>query len=63
MGKKLAKSLSDKVLFGVCGGLAEYLGWDSTLVRVLFVILTLAGVGSPILIYIILAIIMPSSTV
>ena len=59
MQKKLTKSLTDRVLFGVCGGLAEYLGWDSTLVRVIFVILTLAGVGSPILIYIILAIVMP----
>ncbi len=61
MTKKLTKSLSDKVLFGVCGGLAEYLGWDSTLVRVIFIVLTLAGVGSPILIYIILAIAMPQA--
>ncbi len=59
MQKRLTKSLTDRVLFGVCGGLAEYLGWDSTLVRVIFVILTLAGIGSPILIYVILAVVMP----
>ncbi len=59
MTKRLSKSLTDKVLFGVCGGIAEYLGWDSTLVRIVFVGLTIFGVGSPILIYIILAVIMP----
>lgn len=48
------------MLFGVCGGLADYMNMDSTVVRVIFVLITLFGVGSPILIYLILAIIMPS---
>ena len=57
MPKKLKKSKNDKMLAGVCGGLADYLGWDSTIIRVLFVVCALIGVGSPILIYLILAIV------
>jgi phage shock protein PspC (stress-responsive transcriptional regulator) len=59
MPKKIKKSINDKMLAGVCGGLAEYLGWDSTIIRVLFVVCALIGVGSPILIYLILAIVFP----
>jgi phage shock protein PspC (stress-responsive transcriptional regulator) len=59
MPAKLRKSRTDKMLAGVCGGFAEYLGWDATLVRVLFVILLFLGYGSPILVYFILAIVMP----
>lgn len=47
------------MLLGVCGGIAEYLGWDSTLVRIIFVIATILGVGTFALLYLILAIIMP----
>ena len=58
MEKKLYRSLTDKKLAGVCGGLAEYFGIDSTLVRLLLVLAVLfAGVG--ILAYIIAAIVMP----
>lgn len=57
--KKLTKS-KDKVISGVLGGIAEYFGWDSTLIRIIYVILSIAGIGSPILLYIILAIIMPN---
>ncbi len=56
---KLVKADDDKKLFGVCGGLARYFGFDSSLLRVLFVILTIIGVGSPVLVYLILAAIMP----
>jgi phage shock protein PspC (stress-responsive transcriptional regulator) len=59
MPRKIKKSRNDKMLAGVCGGLAEYLGWDSTIIRVLFVVCALIGVGSPILIYLILAIVFP----
>jgi phage shock protein PspC (stress-responsive transcriptional regulator) len=58
MEKRLHRSLTDKKIAGVCGGIAEYLGWDSTLVRLLWLILTLLG-GSGVLIYIILWIVMP----
>lgn len=47
------------MLAGVCGGIAEYLGWDSTLVRIIFIILVFSSVGSMVLLYFILALIMP----
>ncbi len=61
MRKRLTRSITDKVLFGVCGGVAQHYGWDSSLLRILFVVVTLLGIGSPIVIYIVLAIIMPAS--
>lgn len=48
--KKLYKSRTDKKIGGVCGGLAEYFEIDSSLVRLGWVVLTLAG-GSGILLY------------
>ena len=57
-GKKLYKSSTDKKLAGVCGGIAEYFGIDSTLVRLGWVVFSLLG-GSGLLAYIIAAIIMP----
>ena len=59
MPSKLKKSRKDKMLAGVCGGVADYLGWDSTIIRVIFVICALIGIGSPIFIYLILAIVIP----
>ncbi len=56
MSKKLYKS-SDRKLCGVCGGIANYFDIDPTVVRLLWVLFTLAG-GSGILAYIIAAIIM-----
>lgn len=47
------------MLLGVCGGLANRFGMDSTLVRVLFVIAAFVGFGSPILFYFLLAVIIP----
>jgi phage shock protein PspC (stress-responsive transcriptional regulator) len=47
------------MLLGVCGGLARRFGVDSTLVRVVFAIASFVGVGSPILLYFILAVIIP----
>ena len=56
-GKKLYKSSSDRKLFGVCGGIADYLDVDSTIVRLSLVLFTLMG-GSGLLFYIIAAIVM-----
>ena len=56
-GKKLYKSSSDRKLFGVCGGIADYLDVDSTIVRLALVLFTLMG-GSGLLFYIIAAIVM-----
>lgn len=57
-GKKLYKSSADTKLCGVCGGIAEYFGIDSTLVRLAWIIVTCFG-GSGIIAYIIAAIVMP----
>jgi phage shock protein C len=55
------RSESDKMMAGVCGGIAAYLGMDSVLVRLAFVVLLFAsGIGIPI--YVILWIIMPSES-
>lgn len=59
MGAQLKKSRTDRMISGVCGGIAEYLGWDPTIVRIIFVIATFMGWGSPILLYFILALVMP----
>ena len=58
MTNKLFRSRSDKMLGGVCGGLAAYLGIDSTLVRLFFVLLAL-GPGIGVLVYIIMWILVP----
>lgn len=57
-GRKLYKSDTDKMLAGVCGGIAEYFHIDSTIVRIAWVFFTFCG-GSGILLYIIAAIAMP----
>lgn len=59
--KKLTRSMTDRMVAGVAGGLAEYFNIDPTLVRVLFVILALPTIGIGLLIYIILWIVMPES--
>lgn len=59
--KKLTKSTTDRQVSGVLGGISEYLGIDSTIVRVIFLISVFAGVGSPILLYILLAVILPEA--
>jgi len=58
MQRRLHRSLTDRKLAGVCGGIAEYLGWDPTLVRVLWIVLTFLG-GSGVLAYLILWLVMP----
>ena len=57
MERTLRKSNQDSMVFGVCGGLGEYFGIDSSILRILLVLFTFLG-GSGILLYIILAIIM-----
>ena len=59
MEKKLYKSSTDKKLCGVLGGLAKYLNIDSTILRIIYVLLSLFVLGCPIIIYIILALVMP----
>lgn len=59
MEKKLERS-TDKKICGVCAGLAEYFGIDATLMRVIYAVLTVFSAAFPgVVLYIILAIIMP----
>lgn len=60
---KLAKSRTDKKIAGVCGGIAKYLGINSTIVRLLLVAAVFFSSGSFILLYIALAIIMPKEEI
>lgn len=60
VSKPLRKS-KNKKLAGVCAGIAEYLGWDATLVRVLYALLTFFTVFAGIIVYIILMIVMPDA--
>jgi phage shock protein PspC (stress-responsive transcriptional regulator) len=56
----LQRSQDDRIIAGVCGGVAEWLGWDPTLVRVLFVLVSIFSAAFPgILVYLILWIVMP----
>ncbi len=57
--KKLTRTPEDKVIAGVCGGLAKYLNMDATLVRVLLVVVTLFLTGLPLVIYIVLWLVLP----
>ena len=59
--KKFYLSTTDKKIGGVCGGIAEYFGIDSLLVRVAFLFL-IFGVGSGLLFYILLWILAPKNT-
>jgi phage shock protein C len=56
--KKLYRSSKNKMLCGVCGGIAEYINLDPTIVRLLWVVICFAG-GLGVILYIIAAIIMP----
>lgn len=57
MAKRLVKG--EKKLFGVCSGLANYFDLDPTIIRVIFIVAAL-GLGTGVLLYIILAIAMPN---
>lgn len=50
----------DKILGGVCGGLAKWLGWDVTIVRIAYILISILSAAFPgTIVYIILWIVMP----
>lgn len=57
--RKLYRSSRDRKIFGVCGGLAEYLGFDSTLLRILLIVVTVFSGGSFIIVYILAGLVIP----
>lgn len=57
----LQRSRDQRMIAGVCGGIAEWLGWSATLVRVLFVLVSVLSAAFPgIVVYIILWVLMPN---
>ncbi len=57
---RLVRSSSDRMIAGVCGGLARWLGWDATPVRVAYVVVSILSAAFPgLLVYILLWIVMP----
>ncbi|MBQ7740767.1 MAG: PspC domain-containing protein [Eubacterium sp.] len=58
MKKKLYKDRKNEKLCGVCAGLAKYFDMDVTIIRILWIIITLAG-GSGVIAYIVCALVMP----
>jgi phage shock protein C len=58
----LHRSRKHKMIAGVCGGIAEWLGWDPTVVRILYVLVSVLSVAFPgIIVYVILWILMPKA--
>lgn len=59
MNEKLCRSTTDKFVGGVCGGLAEFFRIDPSIVRVVFVLLTLASAGTGVIAYLVMLIVIP----
>lgn len=58
----LQRSRTNKMIAGVCGGIAQWLGWDPTLVRILYIVLSVISVAFPgILVYLVLWVVMPKA--
>jgi len=59
--KRLQRSIDDRWIGGVCGGLAEYTGVDAGLIRLIVAVATILGFGSLIVAYVVAWIIMPKA--
>ena len=59
--KRLYKSRKNRVICGVCGGIGEYFHIDPTVIRLIWVILTIGGFGSGLLAYIVAAVVIPEA--
>ena len=58
-GKRLTRSMDDKWIAGVCGGVAHYFGWDPAIVRLVYLLLTVCTAFCGFLVYIVLWACMP----
>ena len=61
MNKKLYRSTTDRRIAGVCGGLADYLGIDPLVVRLIFVALLLFGIIPIVFLYLVMWVIVPEA--
>jgi phage shock protein C len=60
----LYRSRRNSMIAGVCGGIAEWLGWSPTWVRLLYILISILSIAFPgIIVYIILWVVMPKSPV
>lgn len=59
MNKGLTRSSFNRMIAGVCGGIAEFLGWNATAIRVLYLLFIIFSFGTAIIAYFILALVMP----
>jgi phage shock protein C len=60
--RKLYRSRNNRMIFGVCAGLANFFGIDPTIMRLIFAVGTIFGFGSFIFIYIVLFIVVPEES-
>ena len=60
--KPLTRSISNRMVAGVCAGLGEYLGIDPTIIRLLTVLAFFTGFGGIAIVYLIMAIVVPEQT-
>lgn len=61
MQRQLFRSRANRVFAGVCGGIGEYFGIDPTIVRILWVLVSLSTLGTGLVVYIVAAIIIPET--
>lgn len=62
--KKLRRSTKDCMIAGVCGGLGEFFGLEASLLRIIYILLSLFSAGFPgLLIYIIMVLVVPKDNV
>ncbi|RKI78436.1 PspC domain-containing protein [bacterium 0.1xD8-71] len=57
--RKLMRSRTNRMICGVCGGIGEYLSLDPTVVRLLWLVCSLASCGTGLVVYIVAAVVMP----
>jgi phage shock protein PspC (stress-responsive transcriptional regulator) len=59
---RLQRSRKDKMIAGVCGGIAEWMGWDPTVVRLSYILLSILSAAFPgVLVYLILWLVTPQA--
>lgn len=61
--KKLTRSKLNRMICGVCGGIGNYLGIDPTVVRILWLIFSIASLGTGLIVYLIAAVVIPEEDI
>jgi len=59
--KRFTLDTQNKMIWGVCSGLAKYFNFDVTIVRIAWIVLTIASFGTGVLLYILIALIAPKA--